>query len=273
MLVKTLKDKRVLITGGASGIGKAIAERFAAEGARLVLADLNEKQLAETAAGLAEHGAQVESHVMDVTDAAQIAAVRDKMNREGGPLDVLVNNAGIVFGGTFLDVPLERHFTTYRVNVLGLVAVSHAFLPDLISRPDAHVVNVASAAGFIGLPYGATYASSKWAVVGFSESLALELELQGQRHVHVTAVCPSLVATGLFSGARPPRLTRFLIAEDVAEHTLRGVLANKPFVRLPWLVSVTPVLKGILPFRVFNRIAAMLRVNTSMEEWRGRPSH
>jgi all-trans-retinol dehydrogenase (NAD+) len=156
------------------------------------------------------------------------------------------------------------------VNTEGLVAMTHTFLPDLIAGRDGHIVNVASASGFIGLPFGVTYASSKWAVVGFSESLALELELLGHRHVHVTTICPSYVATGLFDGAKPPRMTRLLTAERVADLTIRGILGNKPYVRSPWLVWATPIMKALLPFRLFYRAAALLGVNTSMLKWRGR---
>lgn len=270
--MRTLHDKRVLITGGASGIGKAIAMRMAAAGAVLELADLDEKALHEAAGELRESGARVRTHVMDVTDAAQIAAVRETIRAGGAALDVVVNNAGLVHGGAFLDVPLERHVDTYRVNVLGLVAVTHAFLPDLVAGGDGHVVNIASASAFIGLPYGATYASSKWAVLGFSESLAVELALEGHRHVHVTAVCPSYVATGLFDGVRPPLGTRLLTAEQVAERTVAAVLANRPRVIFPWLARITPALKGLAPFGLFYRIAGWLRVNTSMFGWRGRSS-
>ena len=268
--MQTLRGKRALVTGGASGIGKAIAERLAAAGAEIVLVDVNESLLRETAAALERSGARVRSYVLDVTDASRITGLRDEVHRDAGPIDVLVNNAGLVFGGGFLDVPLEKHLTTYRVNTLGLVAMTHAFLPDLLAGSDGHVVNIASASGYIGLPFGATYASSKWAVLGFSESLALELELQGHRHVHVTAICPSYVSTGLFDGAKAPLMTRLLTADRVAERTVRGVLRNKPFVRMPWLVPVTPILKALLPFRLFYRSAAWLGVNTSMMAWRGR---
>jgi all-trans-retinol dehydrogenase (NAD+) len=269
--MKTLTNKRVLVTGGAAGIGRAIAERMAAAGAVLELADRDEKTLLETADALRRSGVSVRSHVLDVTDTAQIDALRAAIHRDGGPVDVLVNNAGLVFGGAFLDVPLEKHFTTYRVNVLGLVAMTHAFLPDLVASGDGHVVNVASASAFIGLPYGATYASSKWAVLGFSESLALELELEGHSHVHVTALCPSYVSTGLFDGARPPFGTRLLTSERVAERTVAAVLTDRPRVSMPWLSQVTPFLKGVTPFWLFYRVAALLRVNTSMMHWRGRP--
>jgi short-subunit dehydrogenase len=269
--VRTLTGKRALVTGGAAGIGKAIATRLAAAGAELLLVDLNEALLAETAAELRGKGTRVQTYALDLTDTSRLIGLRDEIHRHGGPIDVLVNNAGVVFGGPFLDVPLERHLTTYRVNTEALVAMTHAFLPDLIAQPDAHVVNIASASSFIGLPFGATYASSKWAVLGFSESLLLELEHLGHRHVHVTAVCPSYVATGLFDGARAPRTTRLMTADRVADLTVRAVLNDRPYVRSPWLVKVTPLLKATTSFRMFYRIAGWFRVNTSMIKWRGRP--
>jgi short-subunit dehydrogenase len=268
--MKTLTTKRVLVTGAASGIGKATAEAFAAGGADVLLVDLNADALAAVAARLAARGVRAWTYRLDVTDEAGILALRDRVHRDGGPIDVLVNNAGVVFGGAFLDVPLEKHRTTYAVNVLGLVAMTHAFLPDLIGRPDAHLVNVASASGYVGLPFGATYASSKWAVIGFSESLQLELALAGHRHVHVTTVCPSYVATGLVEGAKAPATTSLLAPERVAALIVDAVLSNAVVVRTPWLVRLTPPLKGVLPFRAFYRIAAWLGVNTSMMEWRGR---
>lgn len=268
--MQTLGGKRALVTGGASGIGLAIAARLAAAGAEPLLVDRNEAGLADAAASLARAGARPRTYALDVTDASRIRGLREQVARDGGPIDVLVNSAGLVYGGAFLDVPLEKHLTTYRVNTEGLVAMTHAFLPDLIAGRDGHVVNVASASAYIGLPFGATYASSKWAVLGFSESLALELELQGHGHVHVTTVCPSYVSTGLFDGVKAPRMTRLLTADRVAELTVRAVLANRACVRTPWMVRTTPLLKALLPFRAFARVAAWLGVNTSMLEWRGR---
>ncbi|MGE3841561.1 MAG: SDR family NAD(P)-dependent oxidoreductase [Vicinamibacterales bacterium] len=268
--MRTLVGKRVLITGGASGIGKALAVRLARERARLLLADVNADQLASTTAELTRQGAEVQPLTVDVTSPEAILQLRDEVHRVGGPIDVLVNNAGVVFGGAFDKVPLERHFTTYRVNVLGLVAMTQAFLPDLIARPESHLVNMASASGLLGLPFGAVYASSKWAVIGFSESLRLELDMQGHRHVHVTIACPSYVTTGLFDGVRAPFLTRMLTPEVLADRMTRAVLRDALWVRTPWLVKTGPLLKGILPTRLFYAVASALRVNTSMVEWKGR---
>lgn len=268
--MRTIEGKRVLITGGASGIGRALAERFAAAGAQLVLVDVNAAALSATADHLRASGAAVETFAADLSDVEQIARLRDRVHAAGGAIDVLVNNAGVVFGGGFLDVPLEQHLLTYQINTVGLVAMTHAFLPDLIASSDGHLVNTASASGLIGLPYGATYASSKWSVIGFSESIALELDELGHRHVHVTVLCPSYVSTGLFDGAKAPRMTRLLTADRVADRTVRAVLANRFAVRMPWLVAVTPPLKGLLPLRLFNRVARLLGVSTSMSQWKGR---
>jgi len=268
--VRTLAGKRVLITGGASGIGKALAARLAKEQAHLLLVDLNQQLLESTAAELARGGAKVNTYTLDVTNHAGITALRNTINASVGPIDVLVNNAGVVFGGPFLEVPLERHLLTYQINVLGLVVMTHTFLPDLIARPDAHVVNVASASGFIGLPYGSTYASSKWAVIGFSESLMLELDMLGHKHVHVTTACPSYVATGLFEGARAPLATNILTPDRLADKLTNAITGNKLWVRTPWLVKVTPILKGLLPTRAFYVVAGLLGANTSMTHWKGR---
>ena len=105
--MRTLQGKRALVTGGASGIGKAIAERLAANGAELVLVDLNDEALQRASAELATGGARVKTYVLDVTDTSRITGLKEQIGRDLGPIDVLVNNAGLVFGGGFLDVPLE----------------------------------------------------------------------------------------------------------------------------------------------------------------------
>jgi len=268
--MRNLADKRVLVTGGASGLGLAIARRFAAAGTRLVLTDIDADALEAAAAGLAIDGIQAATCPMDVAAPGSVAAARDRIHREVGPIDVLVNNAGVVFGGRFGEVALERHLDTYRVNLLGAVVVTHAFLPDLVARPEGHLVNVASASGLIPLPYGATYASSKWGLIGLSDSIRLELELDGHRHVGVTTVCPSYVTTGLFAGARPPRTTRSLDPDTVGALVVRAVRHNRPFVLTPWLVRITPPLKGLLPTRLFDAVARLLGATTSMRGWKGR---
>ncbi len=267
--MRTVERKRVLITGSGRGIGRALALRFAAAGAEIVVSDVDPVAVDAVVTELRAAGRKAIGVELDVTDPASIDAARRRVHAEAGPIDVLVNNAGTVHGGPFLDVPLERHLLTYRINVDGVVAVTHAFLPDLVAGDGGHLVNIASASGFIGLPYGSTYASSKWAVIGLSDSLRVELGLLGHRHVGVTAVCPSYVDTGLFEGARPPTATRMLTPERLAELTLRAVLRNRPYVRTPWLVKFTPPLKALLPASWFDAVSRMLGATRSMTGWSG----
>jgi NAD(P)-dependent dehydrogenase (short-subunit alcohol dehydrogenase family) len=268
--MRSLFDKRVLITGGGSGIGRCLALRFAQEGAEVHVADLDFESAAGVARAIASSGGRAKAWKLDVTSPAEIADVRRRILGEAAPPDVLVNNAGVVHGGAFLDVPIDRHRATFDVNALAVVAVTHAFLPDLLERPEAHIVNIASAAAFTGLPFGASYAASKWAALGFSESIRLELREQRQGHVRVTAVCPGYVNTGMFDGARALRLTRILKPERVADLTVRAVLANREMVMTPWVVHLGPMLRGILPRPVFDWTARLFGAQSSMAQWKGR---
>lgn len=265
-----LDGKRVLITGGAQGIGFEMALRFAERGAEVVLADINEAKLAEAKSSLEERSIVASVFQVDVTNPASIAAMRAHIAAEVGPIDVLVNNAGVVFGGPFTEVPLDAHFKTYEVNVLGLVAMTHAFLDDLIARPEAHLVHIASASGLIGLPYGSTYASSKWAVIGFGESIRAELNLQGHAHVHHTIVCPSYIGTGMFEGAEAPKATSILEPSELAEKVVHAVEHDTLHVLEPFMVKLTPLIKALLPQALYDKMAHLFGADTSMAHWTGR---
>jgi short-subunit dehydrogenase len=264
-----LQDKRVLITGGAQGIGLEMALKFAGRGAEIVIADLNEAKLGEATAKIEAAGAAAWGFPVDVTDPASIATLRARIAAEAGPIDVLVNNAGVVFGGPFIETPLERHFKTYEVNVLGVVAMTHAFLSDLIDRPESHIVHISSASGLVGLPFGSTYASSKWAVIGFSESIRAELRLLGHKHVHSTVVCPSYIGTGMFEGAEAPKATSILDPTRLAEKVVRGVERNRVHVLEPWIVKITPLLRELLPTAIYDKVAHLFGADTSMAQWTG----
>jgi short-subunit dehydrogenase len=267
-----LDSSRVLITGGAQGIGLEMALKFAGRGAEVVIADINEQKLADAKTKLAATGVATWAFPVDVTNPTSIASLKAQVSAEAGPIDVLVNNAGVVFGGPFTETPLDRHFKTYEVNTLGLVAMTHAFLPDLIERPEAHLVNISSASGFVGLPYGSTYASSKWAVIGFSESIRSELKVLGHEHVHMTIVCPSFIGTGMFEGAEAPKATEILEPEYLAEKVVQAVERDRVYVLEPWMVKITPLLRGLLPTALLDRVSALFGADTSMAHWTGHGS-
>lgn len=266
--MSSLKLKRVLITGAAHGVGRAMAERFAQAGAEVVLTDINAENLEATREALRSAGHRCRAYTLDVTDDQAIRDVRDRLRAEAGTVDVLVNNAGVVFGGPFREISMERHRATYRINVEGLVSMTHAFWDDVISAPGGHFVFIASASGFVGLPNGATYASSKWAVIGFAESIRAELKLQGLS-TKVTTVCPTYIATGMFEGAEPPKTTRFLTPDEIAAKVVEGVENDQVWVREPWIVKLTPFLKHCLPTGVSDYLSDAFGASSSMTSWKG----
>jgi all-trans-retinol dehydrogenase (NAD+) len=176
----------------------------------------------------------------------------------------------VVFGGPFTETPLDAHFKTYEVNTLGLVAMTYAFLDDLIARPEAHLVHIASASGLIGLPFGSTYASSKWAAIGFGESIRAELQVQGHDHVHSTIVCPSYIGTGMFEGAAAPKATSILEPEYLAEKVVQAVERKTVHVLEPFMVKLTPIIKALLPTGLYDKMSHLFGADTSMAHWTGR---
>lgn len=267
--MRTLRGKRVLITGAAQGIGRQTALRFAREGADILVVDLRRDQLPAVTAEIEALGVKAHAYVLDVTDFDSIPELHDRIQADLGPIDVLINNAGTVFGGAFLEVPWDKHLLTYNVNTLGVAAMAYHFLPDLIARPEGHLVNIASAAGLVGLPFGSTYASSKWSVIGLSESLRLELKRLNKGHVGVTSVCPSVVNTTLFAGTTPAKTTKVLDPAFLADRICQAVLKNKPFVMEPFLVRLTPFFNGVLPQRVCDWMFDWFGASRAMETWQG----
>jgi all-trans-retinol dehydrogenase (NAD+) len=264
-----LAGKRVLITGAGHGLGLAIAVEFARAGAEIVVTDCDLARVDAALIDVRKLSAGSVGYPLDVTRPGQIAAIRDRLLADRGPIDVLINNAGVVFGGEFVDVPLDRHLATIAINLAGLLAATHIFLPDLMGRTEARIVNIASAAAVLALPLATSYAASKWGVLGFSDSLREELHLSGKRHVSVTTICPSYMATGLFDGARPARLTSMLTAETVARATRRAVERGRDFVMLPRSAGILNAATRFLPRACRQWICRMLGVSNSMADWRG----
>lgn len=263
-----IRGCRVLITGAGHGLGNAIATAFLAGDARVVVTDRDAVRVRSTVAELQEKG-EIRGYSLDVTRPDDVASFRKQLSVEHGPVDILINNAGVVFGGSFLDVPLRQHETTIAVNLIGTMTMTHAFLPDLIERPKAQIVNIASAAAVLALPNATSYAASKWGVLGFSDSLREELRLLGKRHVGVTAVCPSFISTGLFAGVRPARFTGWLTTEHVASAVRRAVEKERSFVMLPRSAAIMHALARCLPRPCYAPICRMLGVSTSMVNWHG----
>ena len=267
----TINNKHVLVTGGASGIGRLLALRCAELGATVTILDLDEARGHAVAAEAARRGRGVaRAFLCDVGDHDQVAACAAEVEAVAGPVDILVNNAGVVSGAPLLELSPERIENTIRVNTLGLFWVTKAFLPEMVRRRSGHVVNVASAAGLMGSPRQTDYAASKHAAVGFTEALRLELR-RAESGVHTTVVCPFYIDTGMFKGVRTrfPALLPILDGDAVVEQVLSAIRHERTHVIMPFMVRTLPAMR-LLPVWAFDRIADFFGITAAMDEFTGR---
>lgn len=262
----------VLITGGASGIGKIMGRKCLQRGAsQLVIWDVNAELLDKAIADLRAEGYSVSGYVVDVANAEVVQQAAEKVMQEVGLPTILINNAGIVVGNQFQEHSYRDIDRTLAINAAGPMYVTRAFLNELILRGSGHIVNIASAAGLTPNPKMSVYAASKWAVLGWSESLRLELESQS-KNLHVTTVTPSYINTGMFAGARGPLLTPILNPDVISEAIVQAIADNRIIVRKPAIVHLLPLFRGLLPTRLFDFIVGRIfNVYTSMDHFTGRP--
>lgn len=268
--MSTFKDKKVLITGGAMGLGRLIAESAIAEGAGLVILwDLNGPRLDTTAEELRKAGSSVETRVVNVADLFDIKKAAAETLAAHGAVDMLFNNAGIVVGKSFVEHTHEDFERTIQVNVLGVMHVARAFVPAMVAQKSGHVINIASAAGLIPVPRQSAYCPSKWACLAFSEILRLEME-EEKTGVHVTTVCPSYINTGMFDGVKAPLLTPILEPDYAVARIIDAVKRDKILLRMPWIVNLLPFMRGTQPARLFDFMAGKIfGVYQSMEKFKG----
>lgn len=182
-----------------------------------------------------------------MTNESDLLLLKEKVVKQWGHLDILINNAGILRGGPFLEVPASEHLKTIDVNLCGLIRMTHLFLPDLIDREESRLVQIGSVTGLMGLAFGTSYAGSKWGVLGFSESLRQELRALKKKSPHICVVCPSYIATGMFDGAKAPKLMPFLHPAPLAAKILKAVEKRRSFVKEPFMVKTVPFLRTLLP--------------------------
>ncbi len=266
--MKDVKGKLVLITGAAMGLGKLMAEHFAADGANLALLDLNKEALEETAKKIGDLGVKVGHYICDVSDRDAVFAMADKVHREMGPVDVLVNNAGIVVAGDFLDVDIEKHLKVIEVNQIAHLLTTAAFLPDMVKKGEGHLLIIASAAGLTAMPGISSYISSKFGALGFGEALRMEFNKK-KLNIPVTIVCPSMISTGMFDGAGHPVGVPPLKPEKIVNIIYKRFKKNKPYVLEPWPVKITPFCKSVLGTRVFETVFKSLGLYKSMDTFKG----
>ncbi|HLY34579.1 MAG TPA: SDR family oxidoreductase [Jatrophihabitantaceae bacterium] len=266
---------RVLVTGAASGIGRAVADQLGAAGALLYLTDLHQERLDEVVASITSRGGTVAlAHAADVSDIDQVRALAARVHETTDALDAVMNVAGIATWGTVSTLRHEQWRTVVDVNLMGPIHVIESFVPQMVSaRRGGYLVNVSSAAGLIGLPWHAAYSASKFGLRGVSEVLRFDLARNG---ISVTLVCPGGVDTPLtetvdianldkdtaaFRAVQAHFRKRAVSADEAAKAIVHGMFARRYLVYTSQDIRVIHAIQRYVPplyvliMRAFNRAA------------------
>ncbi len=256
-----MNAKRIFITGGASGLGKALALRYAREGWRVCIGDIHAGRGAETLTELKNMGIQAHFAACDVTQEADLEKAAAWLLQHWGGVDVVVNNAGVATGGDFARTPLTDWEWVLNINLLGVVRGCRVFTPILAKQGGGQLINIASAAGLVHMPFMSSYNTAKAAVVTLSETLSLELT---EQNIAVSVVCPYFFRTNLTESLRATdtgtaAAAQHFIARSkidaawIAEKIFRGA-ARRQFMIIPnGEIKLYRWLKGVLPYPLYSR--------------------
>ncbi len=265
-----IHGRNVLITGGASGIGLLVAKKLAERGAKVIIWDIDDSSLAGIAEEMKAKGRPVSVYHCDVSRRTEVFSVAEKVKEDFGKVDILINNAGIVSGKSFLECTDEQLEKGMAVNMLAHFWTVRAFLPQMVRAGNGHIVTISSAAGLIGVSRLVDYSTAKFGAFGFNESLRMEIK-QEKWNIKTTVVCPYFINTGMFDGAQ----TRFswllpiLDQQYVAERIVSAIKKNKSRLLMPPMVYSIWLLR-YFPTFAFDFIANLLGINAAMDSFRGR---
>jgi all-trans-retinol dehydrogenase (NAD+) len=259
--------KSVLITGGASGIGKIMGKLLLQKGATLIIWDINKENIDKTLAEFASLG-KATGYCLDVSDRKQVTDNAALVKTNHGKIDILINNAGIVVGKYFHEHSTDEIVRTMDINAIAPMLVTHEFLPAMIENKSGHICNIASSAGLISNPKMSVYSASKWSVLGWSDSLRIEMQ-QLKTKVNITTVTPYYINTGMFDGVKSR--VPILKPEKVAKKIIRGIEHNRIIISMPWSMHFVRLCQGILPISLFDLVVGkIMGIYKTMENFKGR---
>ncbi|OCT76834.1 short chain dehydrogenase/reductase family 16C member 5 L homeolog isoform X1 [Xenopus laevis] len=270
---KDVAGEIVLITGAGSGIGRLMALEFARLGATLVLWDINEEGNKETCRLAKKNGTvRVHAYLCDCSKRQEVYKVADQVKKEVGDVSILINNAGIVTGKKFIDSPDALVEKTMQVNSMAHFWTYKAFLPAMMASNHGHLVSIASSAGLIGVNGLADYCASKFAAVGFAESVGLEMLALGKTGVKTTIVCPYFINTGMFDGCSTkwPRLLPILEAEYASKKIVDAILKEQVYLVMPRSLYIMFGLKNIMSTKLGVVLGDYFGAFNFMDHFKGR---
>lgn len=266
--MNNLQNKIALVTGGANGIGKIMTRLLLQRQAKVIIWDIDQKKIEETIAELSSYGT-IWAYKIDISDIEQIANIARKVKAEIGTVDLLINNAGIVVGKYFHEHTATEILKTMEINANAPMFITSQFLPDMINQNSGHICNIASSAGLVANPKMSVYAASKWSVVGWSDSLRLEME-QLNKNINVTTIMPYYINTGMFDGVKSK--IPILNPEKAALSIIKAIEKNKNMLTLPgYIYRMTRIAQGLLPLKAFDWVTgSVLGIYKTMENFKGR---
>ena len=265
--MKQLRGKIVLVTGGASGIGKIMVRLLLERAAKVIIWDINELKIAETISEFSNKGT-ISGFTIDVSNVNQIKETALKVKEEIGAVDLLINNAGIVAGKYFHEHTTLDILKTMEINANAPMHITKEFLKEMLAQNSGHICNIASSGGLISNPKMSVYAASKWSVVGWSDSLRLEME-QLKKNIHVTTIMPYFINTGMFDGVRS-RIP-ILNPEVAALTIIKAIEKNKRMVTIPgYIYRLIKLGQGLMSINVLDWFAGnVLGICKTMEHFTG----
>ena len=266
--MKHLEQKLVLITGGASGIGKIMARLMLERNAKVIIWDIDQLKIDETLSDFKSKGA-VFGFKVDVSNLNQIKENAKKIKQDFGVIDVLINNAGIIVGKYFHEHTTTDVVKTMEINANAPMLITKEFLDDMLDRNSGHICNIASSGGLISNPKMSVYVASKWSVIGWSDSLRIELK-QMNKNIDITTVMPYYINTGMFDGVRSK--IPILNPEEVALNIIKAIEKNKKMLTIPgYIYRLTRFGQAIMPINIFDWFTgSVMGIYKTMEHFTGR---
>jgi short-subunit dehydrogenase len=264
------KNSNVLITGGASGIGRIMGRIALEKGAKtLIIWDINPVSIESARHDLGKLG-KVKGYIVDVADNKKVTEAYGQVVKDCGEVDILINSAGIVTSNkTFDKQTADEIVRTININTIAPMFVTRAMLPGMIARNRGHVCNITSAGGMLSNPKMSVYAASKWGAIGWSDSVRIELQ-DMKSDVHFTTVAPYYINTGMFDGVKS-RIIPILKPEYVCQRIIRAIERNKSFRGIPFGFHFIRFWQFILPTRIFDWLfGEVMGIYHTMDNFTGR---
>lgn len=267
-------NRKVLITGGASGIGRIMGAMALERGAStLVIWDINQANIDNTIKELTPKG-KVIGYCIDISNEEMVIETAKRVKNEIGEIDIVINCAGVITGNkTFDQCTSSEIHRTMNINTVAPMMVALQFLPDMIARNSGHICNISSAGGLISNPRMSIYAASKWAVIGWSDSVRIELE-QMKSKVKITTIAPYYIKTGMFNGVKSP-IVPLMKPEYAARQIIRAIEKNKTMMVVTKLIPCpyhfVRLMQGIMPIKLFDWFfGQVFGIYHSMDNFTGR---